>query len=278
METIGKHFETTGPLNEAIRHFYCVQTPSDFERIDQHLSPNLEMMLVFNFGPPVRTSFGNEAYKEQKLDRIGVIGPLRKLLNYEVLPNTDIIVAVFNTDGFYRLFQLPMHEMSGEKIMNPDDLASNTCFSELWEALRNRTSLDERLELLKDYAEAFLHEPDFETVALTNGIPYLHNPLIQPVRAMAIDSDVSERTIQMRFKKYLGYSTKELLRFLRFKQVINSIQKEQSQEIDWYALIEKFGYHDQSHLIKDFHHYLGTTPQKFVKEIVGAEFCVSRPS
>ena len=138
--------------------------------------------------------------------------------------------------------------------------------------------MDERLELLKDYAEAFLHEPDFETVALTNGIPYLHNPLIQPVRAMAIDSDVSERTIQMRFKKYLGYSTKELLRFLRFKQVINSIQKEQSQEIDWYALIEKFGYHDQSHLIKDFHHYLGTTPQKFVKEIVGAEFCVSRPS
>jgi len=276
MDKTGKHVDVNGPLHEAVRYFYCIQTPSDFEKIDQHLSPNLEMMLVFNFGGPVRMSFGDSAYGDQELSRIGVLGPLRKMLNYEVLPNTDLIIAVFNTDGFYRLFQMPMYEMHGEKIINPDELTLNTGFGELWQALKNMSSLDDRLELLEDYAKIFLHEPDTETAALTSGIHYLHNPLIQPVRAMAMDSDVSERTIQMRFKKYLGYSTKELLRFLRFRQVINCIQKEGNNEIDWHGLIEEFGYHDQSHLIKDFRHYLGTTPRKFVRDIVGKEFCVSK--
>ena len=277
MDTIGKHVDVSGPLHEAVRYFYCIQTPSDFEKIDQHLSPNLEMMLVFNFGSPVRISFGDNVSGDQELNRIGVLGPLRKMLNYELLPNADLIIAVFNTDGFYRLFQLPMHEMNGEKIINPDDLTLNTGFGELWQALKNMPSLDDRLELLEDYAKVFLQEPDIETIALTSGIHYLHNPSVQPVRAMALDSAVSERTIQMRFKKYLGYSTKELLRFLRFKQVINCIQNEENKEIDWHGLIEEFGYHDQSHLIKDFQHYLGTTPRKFVREIVGKEFCVSKP-
>ena len=54
MESIGKHFEVTGTLSEVVRHFYCIQTPPGFEKFDQHLSPDLEMMLVFNFGAPVR--------------------------------------------------------------------------------------------------------------------------------------------------------------------------------------------------------------------------------
>ena len=111
---------------------------------------------------------------------------------------------------------------------------------------------------------------------LLNGIGYFQQESVQPVRAIAMDSDLSERTIQLRFKKYLGYSPKELLRFIRFKKVIHQILQTENEQVDWYSLIETFGYHDQSHLIKDFHHYLGTTPQKFVRDIVGKEFCVSK--
>jgi len=278
MESIENHFEVTGPLHESIRYFYCIRTSSEFKTTNQHLSPNLEMMLIFNFGSPVRISFADDAYGELRLNRVGVVGPLRKMLNYEVLPGSDLIVAVFNTNGFYRLFELPMDEIGGETIMDPDDLAKTDGFSELWKTLKNISSLNDRIDFLKDYARIFIHEVQEAAAPLIKGISYLHNPLIQPVRAMADDADVSERTIQLRFKKYLGYSPKELIRFLRFKQVINAIQIQEATDVDWFGLIEKFGYHDQSHLIKDFHHYLGTTPQKFVREVAGKEFCVSRPS
>jgi len=278
MESIENHFEVTGPLHESIRYFYCIRTSSEFKTTNQHLSPNLEMMLIFNFGSPVRISFADDAYGELRLNRVGVVGPLRKMLNYEVLPGSDLIVAVFNTNGFYRLFELPMDEIGGETVMDPDDLAKTDGFSELWKILKNISSLNDRIDFLKDYARLFIHEVQEAAAPLIKGISYLHNPLIQPVRAMADDADVSERTIQLRFKKYLGYSPKEFIRFLRFKQVINAIQIQEATDVDWFGLIEKFGYHDQSHLIKDFHHYLGTTPQKFVREVAGKEFCVSRPS
>lgn len=272
----GTHFEPDAPLNESIRHFYCIQTPSDSAAKIQHLAPGLEMMLIFNFGKPVRISFSDEMFGKEQVGRVAAIGPLRRMMNYEVLPGTDLIVTVFNPNGFYRLFQLPMDQFE-DKLIDPDKVLGISGFSLLWENLKNLPSLHERIQLLKDYASVFITESDHAATPLTEGIHYFHNPLTQPVRAIAYDSDLSERTIQLRFKKYLGYSPKELLRFIRFKRVINHIQSQENEKIDWHSLLEQFGYHDQSHLIKDFRLYLGTSPQKFIRDIAGKQFCVVKP-
>lgn len=276
IEPIGIHIDVEPPLNEVVKYLYCIQTPKDFETIVQHLSPNLEMMLIFNFGKPVRFSFVNDTLSDLKMDKVAAIGPLRKMLTYELLPETNLIVIVFNPQGFYRLMQLPMNEMGEKDLMDPDELLQITGFNVLWELLDNLPSLHEKVSLLKEYGLNFIQEPEPASAPLLKGLSYFENARIQPVRAIATDTDLSERTVQLRFKKYMGYSPKELLRFLRFKKVVNSILKLENQEVDWYGLIEEFGYHDQSHLIKDFHHYLGTSPHKFVREIVGKEFCVSR--
>ena len=276
METEEFHIDLEAPLNEVIKHLYCIQTSETFVPIVQHLSPNLEMMLIFNFGETIRSSFAEEALNGEGISKVAVVGPLRRMLNYEILPNTDLIAVVFNMDGFYRLFQLPMDQISGDEILDPDKLLKITGFSKLWEELKNLETLGERVDLLKVYGLGFIQNKEYATTPLLEGIPYFNDASVQPVRAIAMDSDLSERTIQLRFRKYLGYSPKELLRFLRFKKVIADILNKKDNEVDWFGLVVEFGYHDQSHLIKDFHHYLGTSPQKFVKDILGKEFCVSK--
>jgi AraC-like DNA-binding protein len=276
MEPTGIHIELADPGFEAIKHLYCIQTPADFQTIIQHLSPNLEMMLVFNFGQPIRISFADEALSNLQIERVSAIGPLRKMLNYEVVPDTEAIIAVFNLDGFYRLMQISMDEIGACNVMNPDILLNITGFNDLWQSLKNLHTLNDRINLLKAYALTFIQDANNATLPLMARISYFNNQVIQPVKSIAQDSDISERTVQLRFKKFLGYSPKELLRFLRFKQVIHSIQNRESNEVDWYELIERFGYHDQSHLIKDFKLYMGMTPKKFIREIAGKEFCVSR--
>ncbi|TKT89451.1 helix-turn-helix domain-containing protein [Dyadobacter frigoris] len=276
MEPAGIHIDVDAPLNEVIKYLYCIQTPVDFETTYQHLSPNLEMMLIFNFGKPVGFSFADNTSADLKINKVAVIGPLRKMLTYELQPETNLIVVVFNPQGFYRLMQLPMDGMGESDLIDPDELLQITGFLALWKQLDSLPSLEDKIVLLKEYGLNFIQDADHATSPLLKGIDYFENPMIQPVRAIAMDSDLSERTIQLRFKKYLGYSPKELLRFLRFKKIISSILKLENQEVDWHGLVEEFGYHDQSHLIKDFHHYLGTTPHKFVREIVGKEFCMSR--
>jgi len=43
--------------------------------------------------------------------------------------------------------------------------------------------------------------------------------------------------------------------------------KEEENDIDKFGIILNFGHFDQSNLTKDFQHFLGTTPQNFIKNL-----------
>ncbi|KQS34042.1 helix-turn-helix domain-containing protein [Dyadobacter sp. Leaf189] len=274
-QPIGRHFEVAGELSDVIKHVYCIRTPEDFATMTQHLSPSLEMMLIFNFSEPVKVSFGDKAAESQMLEQVAVAGPLRKMMNYELLPKADLMVVVFRPNGFYRLFQVPVDTMESEVIRNPDVMLGIGGFRELWEILKPLHTLESRMNVLIDYGNIFIREPDAEAQLLLGDSQQPGSGNAQPSKAIAIDADLSTRTIQMRFQKYMGFSTKELARFLRFKQVIAFIQQDGSS-VDWLSVVDQFGYHDQSHLIRDFRHYLSTTPRKFVQDFLGKEFCVSK--
>lgn len=273
--SIGTHFDAPAALADVIKHFYCIQTDLDFERTPQFLSPSLEIMLIFNFGVPLPLSFGNGAFQEHETRKVVMLGPLRKMLHYEVLPETDIIVITFNHNGFYRLFNIPAEQMETEKIYDPDQLLGIAGFDALWNALAGMPTTEDRIGLLIAHGHAFIKAPEKESIPLLAGFEDSNIDFGKPSKAIAADANLSERMVQMRFKKYMGFSTKELTRLLRFKQVIEFIQK-QEDEVDWLTLVAQFGYHDQSHLIKDFKYYLATTPRKFVQEFLGKTFCVSR--
>ncbi|NQX39545.1 AraC-type DNA-binding protein [Pedobacter steynii] len=269
-------FEVEAPLNGILSHFYQFQTSATAETIVQHLSPNFEMLLVFNFGAPIRISFNQEEVGTAIILRTAAIGPLRKLLNYELAPGSHAIIANFTLNGFYRLFKIPMNELGTEEVFDLDVLIDKTCFLELWEKLAALKDLREKIQLLSTYTAQFIEPTDAASKPLLEAVPYFHNPMVQPVKAIASETNLTERSIQLRFQKYVGYSPKELLRFLRFKDVIHQMMNQRDEKLNLFELIQMHGYHDQSHLIKDFRHYLGTTPQKFLKEMLGKGFCVSK--
>lgn len=274
MALTGRRFEVAPPLSDIVKHFYTMQTTAADLPVMHHLSPNYEMMLAFNFGSPVKISFAGALLGALQLEQVDVLGPLRKMLNYEMGPEADLLVVIFNLDGFYRLFQVPVDELDGEKLHHQLITAG---YEELWQILHRTAVIEERIQILSDYILTSMHDVEEGARPLLQGADYFKDPLLQPAKAIAADADLSERSIQLRFKKYVGYSPKEMLRFLRFKQVINSIENNPDNEIDWYDLIHDFGYHDQSHLIKDFHHFLGTTPEVFIKQIARKEFCTTGP-
>jgi AraC-like DNA-binding protein len=274
----GQHFEAEGALGGVLRHFYAIGNPPGGETRVQHLSPHYDLMLVLNFGPPVRLSFGGEAFDDRQVRQTAVIGPLRKLLNYELQPGSDLIVATFALDGFYRLFQVPLPELPGEALLDPESLpgAGKADFGALWETLRALPSLPDRIGFLKEYLAALVQGSDEASRPLLDAIAYFRDPGVNPAKAVAIDHQLSDRTVQLRFQKYLGFSPKEMVRFVRFKQVLYHLVRQPGQPVDWHELVVRFGYHDQSHLIKDFGHFLGTTPQQFVKSY--ADYCIARPA
>jgi AraC-like DNA-binding protein len=259
----GYLYEAAPRVKNIVSHYYHVFN-GESAPVTKHLSPNLEMMLILNFGPGAAAASGNE---QHNITQATAIGPLRKMLTYTLPPGADALVINFHLNGFYRLFSQPLTERSG--VFNDVQLPY---LEELRQEITDR-SITERIELLEDFICSLAAGNEEQAEPLLRGKDYFHDPVIQPVKAIAADTHLTERSIQLRFKKYVGYSPKELLRFLRFKAVINFML--QQPQADIFDVIETFSYHDQSHLIKDFRHFLDSTPQQFIKHLRDREFYVT---
>ena len=270
----GALFSVEAPLEEVINNFYHLFVVSDGEPITRHVCPNLEMMLIFNFGVPVRISFHNNALETEVIRRTAVIGPLRQMLTYELLPGADALVVNFKFNGFQRLFGMPLTGLTGEDRKGPEVLTDDSRFDKLWEELTALPTSEQRVSLLKQSAIGLLKDNEQVLQTIISNLAQFFNPCVDPVKAIAADTRLSERSIQLKFQKHTGYSVKELLRFLRFKEVIAYILARSNQKIAIFDLIAKHDYHDQSHLIKDFQYFLGLAPQHFIKNLNNGSFCV----
>jgi len=274
MDAAGKRYLLDKPLSDILGHLYAIQLPAASKASTYHLGPNLEMMLVLNFGSPVRYHFGAES-KIRKIERIAVLGPLRQMMSYELMGGADLITLPFIHDGFYRFLKLPVDQVQVEA--DASKIAKQMLVLEtLWAVLARVADPELRIQTLKSWLLNHIYPREHQTQALITGITAIHDALVNPVAVMAEESALSERTIQLRFKKYTGYSPKELLRFLRFKAVIRFLEANQDAKVDWFELILQFGYHDQSHMIKDFKYYTGTTPNNFRKLMESGSFCIGR--
>ena len=270
----GMLYRVEGALTGVIGHYYHIYHTGNYPVI-KHLSPNLEIMMIFNLGGSVRMSFGNTPPEQEIKPGCIVIGPLRTMLNYELSPGADAIVVNFKLNGFYRLFKVPANNLDDEAIYDPDLLTDKYHFEDLRKDLSRFTDIQSKLRLISDYIAAFIEDNDGAVEPLLSGEQHFYNAAIEPVKAIAAETQLSQRTIQLRFQKYAGYSPKELRRFLRFKMVVEQLMKEEKNDIDIFGIIVEFGYFDQSHLTKDFQHFLGTTPQNFVKQLKGKEFFIT---
>ncbi|PQA55637.1 AraC family transcriptional regulator [Siphonobacter curvatus] len=272
MESIGRRMTAAPELTDLIGHYYEIQTPSGFDPQVYHLSPSLEMMLAFNFGPPIRFSFGNQL--DRSIQKIFILGPLRHMLTYELRANADLLIINFTHNGFYRLLAQSMQNLNLEEWSESKLLAQTQQLEELWQTLASFPDTHQRLEYLNSYLVSRLAPDEAEAVPLLTHAAAFHSPVVSPVKIIAAETNRTERTVQLRFKKYVGYSPKELLRFLRFKEVLHTLTNRSEASVNWFELIEQYGYHDQSHLIKDFQYYTGVSPRQFLK--LSDAFCSSR--
>ncbi|WP_127128542.1 helix-turn-helix domain-containing protein [Pseudoflavitalea rhizosphaerae] len=270
----GTRYELEGVLTEIVRHIYGIRMKEDADPVVFHLSPSLEMVLVFNFGPALKFSFGDEEIAEQQVERIGIIGPMRKMLNYELQPGTDLLTLPFVNDGFYRFMKLSTNNVNLSEENSVAEYADN--LNTLWEEMNGLLSAELRVELLKAYIAKAVQEGEDAVQPLLENASVFFDPALSPSRVIAEKAAITERAVQMRFKKYVGYSPKELLRYLRFKQVVAYLMNERGKPVDWFDLIVQFGYHDQSHLIRDFKFYTGGTPTQFLGMNDSGDFCTSR--
>lgn len=239
-------------------HFYFAENKTAFPVIKTFL-PSFQTILVFTFG-------GNVSLKSQQnnivqIEKCLVLGPIKQAFDYTLESASEILVANFKEDAFYRFFgnallthSLPIH---------PDVLLAENCFSVLWEELKIIPDTRDRVNYILDFCKPYLREQNTITALLAD----FKDESLNPIKAIASRTNQTERNIQLNQKKFFGYTVKEISRYERFLKAVEQIQKttQTDAKIDWLTIVDDCGYYDQSQLIHDFKHYMNLSPTKFLK-------------
>lgn len=85
------------------------------------------------------------------------------------------------------------------------------------------------------------------------------------VSAMAAQLGVSRQTVKHKFDQHVGVSPKLYGKLRRFQVVLRRLAGQ--GKVEWTRLAQECGYYDQAHLIREFNHFTGFSPQKFLKNL-----------
>ncbi|WP_268847019.1 AraC family transcriptional regulator [Flavobacterium aestivum] len=251
---------------DVFSHFYYAENISS-DTVFKTLLPSFQTILIFNFG--AKSILHSKNNTEIIIDKCLVLGPIKQAFDYSLPPNSQILVANFKDDAFYRFFGNA--SVAEHLPINPDDLLDENCFTALWTELNKSNDINHRVDYILEFCKPYLKHRNIIAEKLAN----FNDANLNPIKSVASQQNQTERNIQLNHKKHLGYSSKEINRYQRFLKAIKLIQDiaSTSTKIDWFEIINKCGYYDQSQLIHDFKYYIKMSPTKYLK--FQQEICIA---
>ena len=86
---------------------------------------------------------------------------------------------------------------------------------------------------------------------------------IVTAETLAQEAGLSVRSLHRLFRQYVGVSSKWIVRRARVQNAAERVAR--GERIDWALTAQELGYHDQSHLIRDFREQIGETPAAYAR-------------
>ena len=219
--------------------------------------PNTNLKLTLTYRNGISAHVGNKPFlqRENELTLTGLIDTPVTLDPYEDA-QTGTIIIEFNPHGAYRFFHLQYTDVKNE-ITDLTDLSSN-----LTRALRTQLADAEdvclKLQLLQNFllkqlerstADA-IYDHCIQRITVTQGLI--------TVAQLEKETGYSSRWLHRKFSAHLGTGAKNLAEIVRFKHFYQAYSADASPEHLKQHLYHY--YYDQSHFLRAFKRFTGTTP------------------
>jgi AraC-like DNA-binding protein len=241
-----------------ISKMYVFESSGRLPALDRKLIvPNANFKLTLTYRNGIMAYIAGRPFiqSENKLSLTGLIdSPV--ILDPQEDTQTGTIIIEFNPIGAYRLFHLSYAEVKNQ-IVEMADLIGNSA-EELQSQLAEASALDLKLRLLQNFLikrlEKAVPDPIYDyCVNRISGSKGLIS-----VAQLEKETGYSSRWLHRKFSEHLGTGPKNLSEIIRFKQVYqvySTSAKLQSLKDHFYHY-----YHDQSHFLRAFKRFTGTTP------------------
>ena len=241
-----------------IAKMYVFESSGRLPALDKKLIvPNANFKLTLTYRNGIMATIAGKPFNqsENKLSLTGLID-IPVTLDPQEDSQTGTIIIELNPLGAYRLFNLSYAEVKNQ-IVGMEDLISNSV-KELQAQLAEASTLNLKLRLLQEFLIKRLKRADPDPI-----YDYCINRIagskgMITVAQLEKETGYSSRWLNRKFSEHLGTGPKnlcEIIRFKQFYQVYSTGLRLQNFKDHIYQF-----YYDQSHFLRAFKRFTGTTP------------------
>jgi AraC-like DNA-binding protein len=217
--------------------------------------------LILNYGQPYSWHDQKRQVK-QDIRTVHLVGERDASILVELGAGIDQIGVKFKPIGLFTLLRQPLNELANQ-IANPDEL-SDRSIQTLCEQVFEGTTDQKRIELLNRFFLKRLVAIDAVEPLTEKALQLIlqHQGNLR-IEALKDSLDVHYKTLERKFKTYVGLSPKTFARIVRFKNTYKQFHRMAQHDPSFFL---DLGYYDQNHFIKDFKYFLHTTPSAYLRQ------------
>ncbi len=249
----------SGFLKNYIKH-YCFME-SDFHETDvmERVIPTENVQLMFHYKNPFVVLHSNDSVIKQPRSIISGLSDCY----YDVSTNGEsgVVFISFHPTGACHFFNFPLSEIENQSVDMTDIF--NAEIRQMEEMLIVKDTISEKVVVIENFLiRHYFPIPSHDSLFILKGVEIVRNCKGQTnVKYLSGCLYTTPKTLERKFSKYLGKTTKQLIKLIRFQETLHDISVNKSVNLTDYAY--RNGYFDQSHFIHDFKSYTGYTPKEF---------------
>lgn len=248
-------------LKNLIKYYWVIKSQSPMN-VNHKLLPVSNIDFILNFSSPIK--YIDVEGKNEIVPKGFHFNGLRE--KYHLINQTgmlNIFGVSFFQGGLYPFLKTPLSEFTNRSIEIDWLIKGFTSSIEQKLSITNSTS--EMIGIIEKELVQFI---DIELIAKKEIYEVLKvfntNTENSNINLLCEEYGINQRKLERIFNKYIGVSPKLYSRINRFQKIINQLEKK--KEINLTSLAYENAYYDQTHFIKDFKFFTGTTPTQYLNQ------------
>lgn len=248
-------------LSPYIRCYWVLRLPAGQLARHELILPDGYAELILNYGQPY--TWRDQYHKTEKMIRtVHLVGERDASIVVNLREGLDQVGIKFKPVGLFALLRRPLDELANQMVEAHE--LNQQSIQELNEQVFESPSDTDKVKILDSFfmKQLLVTElPDLQTrTALKLILNHQGNIRIDKIASYL---NVHYKTLERKFKTYVGLSPKVFARIVRFKYAYKQFHSISLQNPSFFL---DLGYYDQNHFIKDFKYFMHTTPFAYLRK------------
>lgn len=241
----------TEQLRKYARYFWVLEDDSlDFSEKTFKIMPDGLAGLIFQENKKSFLSKDN-----QELPQLFLYGQTTKHTEHKAIKTFRNIGIYFQPTALKSIFGIDANELTNQHIDIDALIKTN-----ITDQLLNIATAEQKIELLSSFLIQQAEKRKTENEKVIFASEQLQKGLSLPT--IQTELNISERSLERYFKQHIGISPKLYARINRFQSALEQIRQTQFDKLTNIAY--QSNYFDQSHFIREFKEFAGTSPKNFI--------------